>query len=518
MIKYLAMLLVVFFSLSVSPCYASSDIMSNTQKTEYAQNQKDIFNQIKTSIEDTSKKIQSAALKIFYTVGLLGVILIGMRFVFSDSNIQAFFAEVVKYTLLMGILKFTIENADNIVTIIESFALNTLDNSKAVNTEDMLINRLLDTILMVATKVEAAGWIDAIIYTLLGAIIVCLVTVILINFIIILVKMYLVVHVGIIAVALAGCSLTNKYALNYMRECISYALQLLSILAICMVLDSIMENQFTAHTGKDASEILSTITDYFVTIAIIAIFAALSISVPNAIGNLVDSNGSSNLTPIAAAAASYKAAKWALGKKDDNARNNPNAASNVSKAVATLADSVKPSVTDIKTGLSGTTQAATSEQFTESPSGGNEAKANSEGQSGVKNESTTKESPKSANSSASDHKGQANSNSASTQNATKASSDTASQAANSNTETNDTSSSSDASSANQASATTQSSESSATTDSVNSNSASAEPKSPDAQTASTESTSTSSTDTNTANTETSTKTDNKEKQSEKHNL
>lgn len=129
MIKYLAMLLaVVFFSLSVSPCYANSDIMSNAKKTEYTQNQKDIFNQIKTSIEDTSKKIQSAALKILYAVGLLGVILIGMRFVFSDSNIQAFFAEVVKYTLLMGILKFTIENADNIVTIIESFALNTLDN------------------------------------------------------------------------------------------------------------------------------------------------------------------------------------------------------------------------------------------------------------------------------------------------------------------------------------------------------------------------------------------------------
>ena len=362
MIKYLAMLLVVFFSLSVSPCYASSDIMSNTQKTEYAQNQKDIFNQIKTSIEDTSKKIQSAALKIFYTVGLLGVILIGMRFVFSDSNIQAFFAEVVKYTLLMGILKFTIENADGIVTIIESFALNTLDNSKAVNTEDMLIDRLLDTILMVATKVEAAGWIDAIIYTLLGAIIVCLVTVILINFIIILVKMYLVVHVGIIAVALAGCSLTNKYALNYMRECISYALQLLSILAICMVLDSIMENQFTAHTGKDASEILSTITDYFVTIAIIAIFAALSITVPNAIGNLVDSNGSSNLTPIAAAAASYKAAKLALGtlgKKDKPSENgNKGSVTALSRATSlfsrkNLGEVAQPSASDIKTGLSG---------------------------------------------------------------------------------------------------------------------------------------------------------------------
>lgn len=376
MIKYLAMLLVVFFSLSVSPCYASSDIMSNTQKTEYAQNQKDIFNQIKTSIEDTSKKIQSAALKILYAVGLLGVILIGMRFVFSDSNIQAFFAEVVKYTLLMGILKFTIENADNIVTIIESFALNTLDNSKAVNTEDMLINRLLDTILMVATKVEAAGWIDAIIYTVLGAIIVCLVTVILINFIIILVKMYLVVHVGIIAVALAGCSLTNKYALNYMRECISYALQLLSILAICMVLDSIMENQFTAHTGKDASEILSTITDYFVTIAIIAIFAALSVSVPNSIGNLVDSNGASSITPMAAAAAVYKAGKMAFGKKDKPSENG-------NKGSRNLGEVAQPSASDIKTGLSGSNGSSESSSGSKSDLG---SKGSSESSSGSKSD------------------------------------------------------------------------------------------------------------------------------------
>ena len=425
MIKYLAMLLaVVFFSLSVSPCYASSDIMSNTQKTEYAQNQKDIFNQIKTSIEATSQKIQSAALKIFYTVGLLGVILIGMRFVFSDSNIQAFFAEVVKYTLLMGILKFTIENADNIVTIIESFALNTLDNSKAVNTEDMLINRLLDTILMVATKVEAAGWIDAIIYTLLGAIIVCLVTVILINFIIILVKMYLVVHVGIIAVALAGCSLTNKYALNYMRECISYALQLLSILAICMVLDSIMENQFTAHTGKDASEILSTITDYFVTIAIIAIFAALSISVPNAIGNLVDSNGSSNLTPIAAAAASYKAAKLALGKlgKKDKPSENGNKGSVTALSRATslfsrknLGEVAQPSASDIKTGLSGSNGSSESSSGSKSDLGSNGSsksssgsksdlgsKGGSESSSGSKSDLGSKASSKSSSGSKSD--------------------------------------------------------------------------------------------------------------------
>ena len=406
MIKYLAMLLaVVFFSLSVSPCYANSDIMSNAKKTEYTQNQKDIFNQIKTSIEDTSKKIQSAALKILYAVGLLGVILIGMRFVFSDSNIQAFFAEVVKYTLLMGILKFTIENADNIVTIIESFALNTLDNSKAVNTEDMLINRLLDTILMVATKVEAAGWIDAIIYTLLGAIIVCLVTVILINFIIILVKMYLVVHVGIIAVALAGCSLTNKYALNYMRECISYSLQLLSILAICMVLDSIMENQFTAHTGKDASEILSTITDYFVTIAIIAIFAALSISVPNAIGNLVDSNGSSNLTPIAAAAASYKAAKWAFGKKDKPSENgNKGSVTALSRATSlfsrkNLGEVAQPSASDIKTGLSGSNGSSKSSSGSKSDLG---SKGSSESSSGSKSDLGSNTSSKSSSGSKSD--------------------------------------------------------------------------------------------------------------------
>ena len=406
MIKYLAMLLaVVFISLSVSPCYANSDIMSNTQKTEYAQNQKDIFNQIKTSIEATSQKIQSAALKIFYTVGLLGVILIGIRFVFSDSNIQAFFAEVVKYVLLMGILKFTIENADNIVTIIESFALNTLDNSKAVNTEDMLINRLLDTILMVATKVEAAGWIDAIIYTLLGAIIVCLVTVILINFIIILVKMYLVVHVGIIAVALAGCSLTNKYALNYMRECISYALQLLSILAICMVLDSIMENQFTAHTGKDASEILSTITDYFVTIAIIAIFAALSISVPNAIGNLVDSNGSSNLTPIAAAAASYKAAKWAFGKKDKPSENgNKGSVTALSRATSlfsrkNLGEVAQPSASDFKTGLSGSNGSSESSSGAKSDLGSN---ASSKSSSGSKSDLGSNASSKSSSGSKSD--------------------------------------------------------------------------------------------------------------------
>ena len=410
MIKYLAMLLaVVFISLSVSPCYASSDIMSNTQKTEYAQNQKDIFNQIKTSIEATSQKIQSAALKIFYTVGLLGVILIGMRFVFSDSNIQAFFAEVVKYTLLMGILKFTIENADGIVTIIESFALNTLDNSKAVNTEDMLIDRLLDTILMVATKVEAAGWLDAIVYTVLGAIVVCLMTVILINFIIILVKMYLVVHVGIIAVALAGCSLTNKYALNYMRECISYALQLLSILAICMVLDSIMENQFTAHTGKDASEILSTITDYFVTIAIFAIFAALSITVPNSIGNLVDSNGASSITPIAAAAAVYKAGKAAFGKfgKKDKPSENGNKGSVTALSRATslfsrknLGEVAQPSASDIKTGLSGSNGSSESSSGSKSDLGS--TNGSSKSSSGSKSDLGSKASSKSSSGSKSD--------------------------------------------------------------------------------------------------------------------
>ena len=162
------------------------------------------------------------------------------------------------------------------------------------NAENRIYKILGDQILAAGSRIEAASYINMIPISIVSLVAIGFVAVILINYILTLIKLYFVLNIGVLAVALGGCSINNSYTMNYLKECFSYALQ---ILALIMIISTI-ETYYTNFIGVQGSEssLLTTILFAVVT----AIFAVLFQSVPQAVASLVGGSASGGISPISA--------------------------------------------------------------------------------------------------------------------------------------------------------------------------------------------------------------------------
>lgn len=317
MFKFLAF---IVFSLSMfcvavpNVCYASDVGLSEVQKQQAPERNNEVLNKVRASIQNILKKCQSATHFILYTVGLLGIMLIAMRMAFSDQNMQAFIAEVFKYTIVLGILYTAIANTDTITTWIQSFSMLALTDSVLASDPEDFQAKMFDVVLNILDRVAMryeslsgfSNFGDKISTLFIGVFCIFLTAVIVLNYLITLIKMYLVINFGMLALATSGCSLTNRSATNYMRECISYAVQLFMLIAIAELAREIFTNFFL-----DDKHGFDNIIDYLLGVLIMLIFAVLSYSAPAAIGKLFDSeNNAGHITPMASVAGAYRSGKW----------------------------------------------------------------------------------------------------------------------------------------------------------------------------------------------------------------
>lgn len=90
------------------------------------------------------------------------------------------------------------------------------------NAENRIYKILGDQILAAGSRIEAASYINMIPISIVSLITIGFAAVILINYILTLIKLYFVLNIGVLAVALGGCSINNSYAMNYLKECFSY--------------------------------------------------------------------------------------------------------------------------------------------------------------------------------------------------------------------------------------------------------------------------------------------------------
>lgn len=274
---------------------------AETNEHKYVDNQSQvpvgIISEIKSSVETANKKLVVAAKKILYTMLLISIVLLGYKCI-SGGDFHALFIELGKFFIIAGALYGIVENTDYIIKIIESIPSIVLDAKDTSNPESKIMKVLLDLVEQVGAVIEATNWKMKIPVAIVGLSAIALVTIILINYIIILLKMYFVINIGVIAVGLGGCSINNRYAMNYLKEAISYSLQLLAMMMIIVTLSTYIQNFIQNSTmAKDVSSLLPCI---MLTI-VVSIFAVLSISIPNSISQLIDGFGHNSISPIAAA-------------------------------------------------------------------------------------------------------------------------------------------------------------------------------------------------------------------------
>ena len=320
--KYLILSFLVALSLiSANYAYASTPAEEVLFTNEKAY-PKGIIETIKQSIEESNAKIVLAAKHILYTMLLASILLIGFKCI-SGDNFTNFFAELFKFIFIAGVIFWAIEHSGDIIATIEKIPQFIMDTGGKRPEED-IFNILADQILSAGARIDAASWYDKPTMTIVSVISIAFITIILINYILLMIKMYFVLNIGVLALAIGGCSIHNQYAMNYLKECLSYTLQLITLIIIIKVLIT-YTNEFLP-LQNDVSTILACILFTVVT----AIFAVLAEQIPNAVGSLIGGSSSSGISPMSAAktaAAATTAAATAINnfrhRNDNKPENNP---------------------------------------------------------------------------------------------------------------------------------------------------------------------------------------------------
>ena len=321
--KYLIFSFLVALSLiSANYAYASTPAEEQLITNEKAY-PKGIIETIKVSIEKVNTKIVKAAKNILYTMLLASILLIGFKCI-SGDNFTNFFAELFKFIFIAGVIFWAIEHSSDIIATIEKIPQFIMETPGGYKPEEDIFNILEDQILSAGARIDAASWYDKPTMTIVSIISIAFITIILINYILLMIKMYFVLNIGVLALAIGGCSIHNQYAMNYLKECLSYTLQLITLIILIKILVT-YTNEFLP-LQNDVSTILACILFTVVT----AIFAVLAEQIPNAVGSLIGGSSSSGISPMSAAktaAAATTAAATAINnfrhRNDNRPENNP---------------------------------------------------------------------------------------------------------------------------------------------------------------------------------------------------
>ncbi len=270
-----------------------------------------MMQEIKDSVATASIKVFDAANRILMYVTSIAVVFLGYKLIFNQESTQTFFAEVIKLILFIGLLIGVINfGFENIVGIIDSIAQ--IPTGSSANSSVQAIWELIGKYeYQLATKAATELSFANVLAVIIGIIGIFGLFIIMANYIVICVKMYFVMGAGILAVGLGGLTFTNQFAINYLKAGLSLALQLMTLIFLIQVGTEFINNQIDSNPSF--AGFTAFLTNTICLIMFMLVFAATALSVPSAVGNLIDSSmsGSNALTFAAAATGAMVAGKYA---------------------------------------------------------------------------------------------------------------------------------------------------------------------------------------------------------------
>lgn len=249
-----------------------------------------------TGIQQATEKATVAVRNACYTVFKAGLVIsivaAAARLLFQGANFQAFCMEMVKVVFWGGLALGIINHTDTITSLVLNFADYFLWDDYSFSDQGVLFAMLdrLDTINF--TFGQKLNWsitgnwgLSLTLFFVLGAITVCF-AVMFINYLFLITKLYLVLNLGIIAVAVGGAAVSNRYAMNYLKQVVGYAIELM-VFAVFLSVIFYYVNMMTKGTNA-MQDLLSTAQDAIYLVLPLAVFAVLSTIVPRSISALVE--------------------------------------------------------------------------------------------------------------------------------------------------------------------------------------------------------------------------------------
>lgn len=212
-------------------------VSSSVFAQEYSLSAEGIINQLASdfinSISKSAAPIKTAANRLFWTLMPISLVMIGIKCIFKDGNIQTFFYEFVKLLLISGLYLFMLDNGVAIGhSIVDSMtSVVTSSNTGPSELIDMTFNmssslysKITDNYFNVVTR---------------GIMILQIIAFQIIMFLLVIryTITFICAHVlcicGIFVLGFGAFSYTRYIALNYLRYIIAISLELMTMIIIC---------------------------------------------------------------------------------------------------------------------------------------------------------------------------------------------------------------------------------------------------------------------------------------------
>lgn len=197
------------------------------------------------NISEAATPIKEAANRLFWILVPISIVLLGIRNVFKDGNMQSFMGDLVKLVLITGFYYFLLDNG----TAIGHSVIDSLTSvTTSANTGP---SELIDLTFNIASNLNkniSAGLFNAV----TGFILRCLVLIFMFIMFLVVIRfttLFICAHIlcicGVFVLGLGAISFTRYIAVNFFKSILSMSLELMTTLLVvnsgCLILKNLKD-------------------------------------------------------------------------------------------------------------------------------------------------------------------------------------------------------------------------------------------------------------------------------------
>lgn len=273
---------------------------------------------LKEGAQRFSNTLNAYANRLFWILVTITFIYQFSFMVLKRSDFGEFFAEFVKFSIMIGFFYWLLINGSAIgIAIFNSFSTSLAKTTSGMDASPLGIILASADIFSLMTDdkfVDLAIPNTLVVYfikLLIGVICVILLAIVAINYAILQATGYLVLLLGVIVLGFGGSPYTRDWALTYFRSAISLGIKLLTMTLV--VATGIKVLQEMANGDAAAVSAVSAVDSIILLIAVVLLFKVAD-TVPNIVSSFIGNAGASasGINPTGAAAVSAMAAPVAV--------------------------------------------------------------------------------------------------------------------------------------------------------------------------------------------------------------
>ena len=239
------------------------------------------------NISEAATPIKEAANRLFWILVPISIVMLGIKSIFKDGNMQSFMGDLVKLLLVTGFYYFLLDNGTAIGHSVIDSLTSVTTNSNTGPSE------LIDLTFNIASNLNqniSAGLFNAV----TGFILRCMVLVFMFIMFLVVIKfttLFICAHIlcicGVCGVGLGAISYTRYIAINFFKSILSMSLELMTTLLVinsgCLILKNLKnKSQEIVESGSSVGS-----SECSVIIFTALFIYILSKYLPEAVSNLV---------------------------------------------------------------------------------------------------------------------------------------------------------------------------------------------------------------------------------------